>query len=386
MRVTLVSNYINHHQIPFCEALMRQADTEVTFIQTMPMEEERTAMGWGVDVKTLPYVKLFYEQESECRKLIAESEVVIFGWTDRFDIEKERLESGKLTFRLSERIYREGQWKMISPRGLIRKYKEHFRYRKAPVYLLCAGAYVASDFHLIRSYPDKMLRFGYFPPFLEYHEAAVTKMKAAPDGTVRMLFASRMLSLKRPDYAIRVLKSCLDAGFKTHLDMVGDGPLLEEMKALASELQVTDAVTFHGMLPPKEVRNLMERAHIFLFPSNGLEGWGAVVNEAMNAACLVVASNEAGAVPYLLREGRNGLIFHDGSFTDFAEQVKYGMVHEDERDAIGRAAYRTIAKHWNAEKAAENFLRFCNDYFAGKGAQFAAGGEPMSKAHVLNPE
>ena len=56
MRVVLVSNYINHHQIPFCEALYESLGEDFTFVQTMPMEEERVRMGWGVDEGTLPYV------------------------------------------------------------------------------------------------------------------------------------------------------------------------------------------------------------------------------------------------------------------------------------------------------------------------------------------
>ena len=111
MTFTFVSNYINHHQIPLCEALWHKLGNAFTFIQTMPMEEERVAMGWGVDVRTLPYVLCLYEEEYECRKKIAESDVVLFGWSEREDIAAARLASGKVTMRVSERLYREGQWK-----------------------------------------------------------------------------------------------------------------------------------------------------------------------------------------------------------------------------------------------------------------------------------
>ena len=83
MTFTFVSNYINHHQIPLCEALWRELGDDFTFIQTMPMEEERVAMGWGVDVRQLPYVKCLYQDEYACRRTIAESDVVLFGWSDR---------------------------------------------------------------------------------------------------------------------------------------------------------------------------------------------------------------------------------------------------------------------------------------------------------------
>ena len=95
MTFVFVSNYINHHQIPLCEALYRELGGDFTFIQTMPMEQERVDMGWGVDVHGLPYVQCLYEAEYECLKKIAESDAVMFGWTGREDLAASRLQSGK---------------------------------------------------------------------------------------------------------------------------------------------------------------------------------------------------------------------------------------------------------------------------------------------------
>ena len=140
MTFVFVSNYVNHHQIPLCKEIYQELGSDYTFIQTMPMEQERVAMGWGVDVRSLPYVKCLYEAEYDCLKKIAESDVVMFGWTGREDLADSRLRSGKVTLRVSERIYREGQWKAVSPRGLAAKYREHIRYRGQNVCMLCAGA------------------------------------------------------------------------------------------------------------------------------------------------------------------------------------------------------------------------------------------------------
>ena len=183
MTIIFVSNYINHHQIPFSEACYRELGEGYRFIQTEPMEEERVAMGWGTEGCRLPYVRHLYEEEEECRRLILESDIAVFGWISREDLldvtdmVEKRLKAGKLSLRLSERLYREGQWKAVSPRGLIKKYKDHTKFRKEPVCLLCAGAYVASDFHLVRAYPGKMLRFGYFPETKHYEEVELEAMK-----------------------------------------------------------------------------------------------------------------------------------------------------------------------------------------------------------------
>ena len=63
MTFTFVSNYINHHQLPFCEALYKRLGKGFVFIQTMPMEAERVEMGWSVAVDEIPYVMCLYEDE-----------------------------------------------------------------------------------------------------------------------------------------------------------------------------------------------------------------------------------------------------------------------------------------------------------------------------------
>ena len=104
MKITFVSNYINHHQLPFCKAMADLGpEVEFYFIQVMPMEEKRVSMGWGVDEKSLPFVVLYYEEKERAGRLIEESDAVLFGWTEGMieDLEDKRLSSGKLSFRVS---------------------------------------------------------------------------------------------------------------------------------------------------------------------------------------------------------------------------------------------------------------------------------------------
>ena len=196
MKVVFISNYINHHQLPFCNAMRKRLGEDFIFIQSQPMEEERKTMGWSLNLDQISYVKCLYnpEEEEECKNLIEEADVVLAGWTDRIDLVIKRMSQHKLTVRISERIYREGQWKFISPKGLAAKYKEHIRFRKDPAYLLCAGAYVASDFNLIHAYPDKMYKFGYFPTARRYHLDKLFAMKDS-SGMIEIVFAGRFINI-----------------------------------------------------------------------------------------------------------------------------------------------------------------------------------------------
>ena len=77
--ITLVSNYMNHHQLPFCEAVMKEEDVDFTFIQTQAMEEERKKMGWE-DYDGLGFVRYLYDDPEGARALIRDSDVVLYGW------------------------------------------------------------------------------------------------------------------------------------------------------------------------------------------------------------------------------------------------------------------------------------------------------------------
>lgn len=382
MTFTFVSNYINHHQIPLCEALYKTLGENFTFVQTMPMEEERVAMGWGVDIQKLPYVLCLYEKEYECLKKIAESDVVLFGWTEREDIVASRLQSGRTTLRVSERLYREGQWKAISPRGLIAKYNEHIKYRRQNVCMLCAGAYTASDFHLIGAYPDKMFRWGYFTALRKYDETQLDAMKIQ-DGALHIVWAGRFIPLKHPEYVIRLAKHLRDKGYQYHIHMLGDGELEPSMKQEVTDLGLSGSFTFYGYTEPEKVRDVMEQCHIHLFTSNYLEGWGAVVNEGMNSGCVEVVNAQVGAAPYLIRHGENGLVYPDDSYEKMEALVEDLFVHWDDRKQMGWAAYETIRDIWNAEHAAKELLRFVSDLQ--KGRIIAAEEGPLSNAPVIRP-
>lgn len=369
MILTFVSNYINHHQIPVSGELYRLLGDGYTFIQTEPVEEERLRMGWQDESGKLPYLKLFYEEPEKCRELILDSDVVVFGGTDEERYIQPRLAAGKLVLRYSERIYKSGQWKAVSPRGLKKKYEDHTRYRKAPVYLLCAGGYVASDFHLVRAYPDKMLKWGYFPETKHLGaQQKETLLQKHKEGAVSLMWAGRFIDWKHPELPILLAEYLKKKGYAFHLSMVGGGEMDAELRRMVQERGLAAEVTFCGYLQPAQVREMMEQAEVYLFTSDYKEGWGAVLNEAMNSGCAVLASHGIGAVPFLLRHGENGVVFESGNLKDMEEKAEILLKSAAQRRRLGDAAYETIAQEWNAETAADRLVEIAGKLLKAGGA------------------
>ncbi|MCM1540461.1 MAG: glycosyltransferase [Blautia sp.] len=354
VKFVFVSNYLNHHQIPFCNAVYELLSGSFVFIQTEPMEQERVRMGWR-ERTDIPYLRKYYEEPDNCRGLIDFARVVFFGGSDEESYIEARLQAGRPVIRYSERLYKTGQWKAVSPRGLRKKYHDHTRYRKAPVYLCCAGAYVPSDFHLVGAYPGKMLKWGYFPEEKEYD--ADRLMESKQPG--RILWAARFLDWKHPELPIKTAAYLREKGYSFHLDVVGGGEMEKHVFSLAEELKLQNLVTFHGYCPPEQVRGMMEQSNIYLATSDRQEGWGAVVNEAMNSGCAVVGSSMMGAVPYLIRHGENGMIYRDGSEDSLFRLTEQLLQDRKLCRRLGGNALRTIAREWNAETAAERLLGFC---------------------------
>ena len=384
MTVTFVSNYINHHQLPFCDACFKELGNDFTFIQSIPMEEERIQMGWQDEGEQKQYVKFLYK-DKKLLELLVESDILVAGWSGVIEVEAtiiKRLKAGKPTFRISERIYKTGQWKIISPRGLYQKYMEYTRFRKHPYYLLCAGSYVASDFELIKAFPGKKYRWGYFPKTVHYDEGLWTKKKATDE--VQICWVGRFIPLKHPEKMIKLALDLNKQGYSFHLHMVGSGEMENALHKETDELGLADMITFHGKQTPMYVREVMDKSHIFVFTSNHIEGWGAVLSEAMNSGLAVVASTQAGASRYLIENGKNGFYYHINDYFEMLTMVKNLLDNPEQRKEVGKNAYDTITNLWNAENAASELLRVCRELLTGHGIKPAPTG-PLSIAPLIKP-
>ena len=376
MTVTFFSNFLLHHQTPFCEAMVKLLGSNFKFVATQPVPQERLDLGYSDLNHQVDYAVNSYESEElfrEAVRLGKESDVVIIGDAPDAFIE-ERLRENKLTFRYWERFFKEGRWRILDPRVLRAYYKLHYRYRKQNLYMLCASAYTAPDCRFIHSYPNKTYRWGYFPPVKRYDSIEDVIAGKRPNS---LLWAGRFLDWKHPEAAVALAARLKKEGVDCTLSMIGTGAEEEKIKRMIAQNGLADRVHLLGAMPPEEVRRHMEGSEIFLFTSDRNEGWGAVLNESMNGGCAVVASRAIGSVPYLLKNGENGLIYQNGDRNDLYQKVKFLLENPAVRKQIGKAAYQTLIDVWNAETAAARFLALAEAIKQGKDTPFAQG--PCSK-------
>ena len=222
-------------------------------------------------------------------------------------------------------------------------------------YLLAAGAYVAADYQKLHLFQNRYLKWGYFPK--ESTESLdVLLQKKEP---MSIIWAGRLISWKRPMQALEVANHLKENHISFHMYIIGNGKLENRIRRYINNKGLNKNVSLLGSLPFAEVRNYMERSQILLFTSNRQEGWGAVLNEAMTSACTVVANKAIGAVPFLLRQRENGIIY-DETTKELIYCVDELINNPNSIIEYGKKAWETIHYSWNAVLAAKRILEISN--------------------------
>ena len=144
MKLIFLSNYYNHHQASFCNALSSHVGVSFQFIACGKMREERLKM-WGElqDFPSFIVTPKTQEDWSRVSNEVLSADALIVGSAPQFLLD-ERLKAGKLILRYQERPLKNG----VEPLKLLPRMLKWRRMSppSKPVYLLCASAYTAGDY------------------------------------------------------------------------------------------------------------------------------------------------------------------------------------------------------------------------------------------------
>lgn len=226
-----------------------------------------------------------------------------------------------------------------------------------------------------------MRLWGYFVEPSERFAAEPKDANADREALLRVLWVGRMLNWKRLDTLVSAVVRLLNEGIAIRCKVVGYGPEEKKLRRLAGRFLVdgannskdstelgskadgcgnsaTPGIVFGKPVPIAQVRSLMREADVVVLSSDGGEGWGSVVNEAMAEGRCVIGTNEAGSSATMIDHGVNGWLYHAGNVTELADllrQLDKATIRE-----CGKRARETMEKHWSPESAAERLLRFAS--------------------------
>lgn len=378
MKIVFVSNFINHYQVTVADALYDLCNGQYFFVETSEVPQERRSGGF--DIIERPYVIRTWkgpEEQKKAHRVCLEADVLVcLSELCTLPYRVERLRAGKLTFEYAERWLKRGVINAFSKTCLVNHFYYYFRFRNKPFYKLCAGAYVANDEYLLRSFVGKCYKFGYFSKVgpLDVEKVLEEKDKSV----VRILWCARMIGWKRPEMVVDLARRLSESRLNVEINMVGTGKLLKKIQKSIADNHLENVLHLMGGIPNEKVLDLMKSHHVFLLTSTRREGWGVVVNEAMANACCVVSSDAVGSVPYLIQDGVNGRLFRSGDGDSLYKAVEELVLGRERREQLTRQAYKTISEDWSPERAAGNFVRLCESLLSNRKCEIKEG--PCSPA------
>jgi len=169
------------------------------------------------------------------------------------------------------------------------------------------------------------------------------RLSAANDWPL-FLYVGRFSSEKRIDNLIFAFSKVRGTLPVARLRLVGVGPQLLELQALAQKLGCAEAVEFTGGQSHDLLFSNYYAATALVLPSWS-EPWGLVVNEALHSGCPVIVSNRCGCVPELVEGSECGLVFQCEDVEELAEKLIKGAASWRDRRAVAEACLEQIAEY-----------------------------------------
>lgn len=374
MKLTLFSNFFNRHQLPVALELVGNNGIDFTFVSLLKTDGE---IGRDSLDNDYPFVVRAYESPESAELAMyhaTEDDLVVFGdMAGKEQYVKARAKTGRPFFRYAERLLKRGDWWRFAPPKIYRTWDRFGRYAGSPMHVLCASAFTARDLALSGFPTEKCLKWGYFP------EVSVHPGKQHSAGhELALCSAQRLIPWKRVDLQIELVSRLKQEGCPCVLYIAGDGPERSNLEAMARRLNVDSLVQFLGNMPHEAILDLMNSNDVFLATSNRKEGWGATVNEAMTSGCCVIASNEMGSAPFLIKGDFNGLLFTSEDSDSLFRSIKKLIEYPDRIREMGNRAQRTLQTEWSPQEAAKRLVDFSQGLLQGERILYESG--PLSRA------
>jgi glycosyltransferase involved in cell wall biosynthesis len=171
----------------------------------------------------------------------------------------------------------------------------------------------------------------------------------------RIVFLGRLAPKKRVSDLIRAVDRLAADHPDAELVVVGEGPLEEELRELATELGITDRVTFTGRVEEEAIPRYYASAELFVLPSVW-EGHPLTLLEAWAAGRPVIASDVEGIAEFV-DHGETGYLVPARDPEALADAIRYAFDNPEEARGWGRAARETAEREYSWGTAARRTRR-----------------------------
>jgi L-malate glycosyltransferase len=225
-----------------------------------------------------------------------------------------------------------------------------------------------SDILVCQSSNTKKNTIKYFRPkkkihiiFLPYEKFKFKKVSREKLGMSKDKFyltsVGRLVERKGYKYLIKALPFLLK---KIHLNLIGDGPLENQLKNLAKKLKIEDRINFLGFIPEGKKFQYLANSDLYILSSLH-EGFGIVLQEAMQVGLPIVATNNGGQVD-LIKNDINGFMVNPRNSKVLREKILILYKNNKLRKIFSKNNLEVINK-FEIKNIASNYLKkYKNEY------------------------
>jgi glycosyltransferase involved in cell wall biosynthesis len=184
-----------------------------------------------------------------------------------------------------------------------------------------------------------------------------------PRQANRFLFAGRLNKQKGLDHLLRALASMNELAL---LDVVGEGEGAASLKLLASQLGVSDRVTWHGQLTQDRLLHMYQKATAVVVPSVN-EGLGLVAVEALLCESPVIAFRSGGLTD-IITNGETGILVTPGETAELAAAMDLVITQPDVAAKMAEQGRRHALDSFSPDSAAVKYISIYKEAIAGRAA------------------
>jgi glycosyltransferase involved in cell wall biosynthesis len=183
-----------------------------------------------------------------------------------------------------------------------------------------------------------------------------------PEDTFVILTASRFAHDKGHRYLVETMAKLKQiTGKKFKCVLAGDGPLLDEIKALTKELQLDNDVIFTGFR--KDIKNLFNGSNLY-FNSSEHEASSFLILEALASGLPVVATDMGGNNDIINDKNDCGSLVKYNDPDGTAQEIKRIMEDGDLLARLGRNALKAVSENFNLVKMANQTYNLYKEFIS----------------------
>lgn len=167
-----------------------------------------------------------------------------------------------------------------------------------------------------------------------------------------VMFSGRFIQRKGINFLLQAWKNVVKVSPESKLLLLGDGPMLQNMRNSASQLEIKDSVYFLGHT--HQILDFLRASDIFVLPSLQ-EGMPNSLLEAMACGLPVVATRIGGVVD-VVKDGENGVLVEPCNSQDIARGILKLLRDKEFARHIAFNAFCTIKNLYSLDSIAPKYI------------------------------